>query len=219
MQPVETGSEGFINGEFVAAEALMYGAFVRRSAADKAAYANSGDGLGYLGIVRENEVENKDNPGFYDLADLLPIKMTGGAKAWLMGGQTIQTGEFLKLAAFDGVLTPEATPETRTAASVARVAGGADTGDVGSADYDQVLSADADAGQKDVTLLAANLTKLALSVGDYVIVGDDNAYEINRVASLTSTTVTMQNALVATYDIDTASATLYKLVQVKVELV
>lgn len=222
MQRVDCGDSGFKEGGFVAGGEIPYGALVARSAEGKVKATPTGDtDLGFIGVALDDEVENRDNPGFYSADTPTPLKVSGPAKFWLMGGKTVQSGDYLKMAATIGAgtepigaLGPEDTKDVKTVKTVARVIGDEETGDVGSADYDQTLESDATGGEKEIELTEAKISSMDLVVGDYVVLDDNNAGEINRVAKIDGEFVTLQNAMANSYT-TAAAATLYKLVQVK----
>jgi len=222
MQRVDCGDSGFKEGGFVAGGEIPYGALVARSAEGKVKATPTGTtDLGYIGVALDDEVENRDNPGFYSADTPVPLKVSGPAKFWLIGGKTVQSGDYLKMADTLGagtenlgVLGPETSKDVKTTKTVARVIGDETSGDVGSADYDQTLEADATAGENEVELTTAKIASMELVAGDYVILDDNSAGEINRVEKIEDATVTLQNPLKNGYT-TAAAATLYKLVQVK----
>lgn len=222
MQKVNCADDGVLEGSFISGGEVPYGALVARSAEGKVKGTPTGTtDLGYIGIALDDEVENRDNPGFYSEETPIPLKTAGTAKFWLIGGKTVQSGDFLKMAAALGastenlgVLGPEASKDTRTVKSIARVTGDETTGDMGSADYDQTLNSDTASGEKVTTLTEAKIASMELVPGDYVVIDDNNAAEINRVVSTSGDDVTLQNAMKNAYT-TAAAATMYKLVQVK----
>lgn len=218
--PINQDDGRLLNG-FVAGAPIAYGAMVERTAAGTVKGC-AGAGLDYLGVAVEREVENETNPGFYNTGDVVLIKPNGWAMCWLMGGTTSTTNAYLKLGggAYGatteavGFLIPEATPATRTVNSTGRNIGDTTTGDVGHADFDQVLVANAAVGDLTLTLDAAKMLALALIPGDYIVIDSDAAQEVNRVESVTTTTITLQNPCAAAYT-TAATGTVYKLRQVK----
>ena len=223
MMKVKQDDLKTLNG-FAAGAATAYGMLVERSAAGTVKGC-IGAGLDYLGVACDREVINEDNPGFYETYDVMEVKPNGICMCWLMGGTTSTTNAYLKLGggAYGagteavGYLIPEANPAARTVNSVARNVGDATTGDVGHADFDQVLVGNAAAGDLTLTLDAPKITALALVPGDYIVIDSDAAQEVNRVVSTTATTITLQNPCAAAYT-TAAAGTVYKLVQVKVLL-
>ena len=220
MQPVELeGSR--VNGNQVAGGNIAYGASVQYSAAGEVVATVTGaneDQLSCAGIAVDDNVENEDNKGFYEDGDLVPLVVGGPARVWLLGGQTVVFGDFLQLStslgddsANLGVFIEETTGTTRTVATRARVFGTS----AGSADYDQAITT-AESGSKTVTFGAGLVATLGVAVDDYVVIDDDDAAEINRVTAVGSTTITLQNAMTATYD---ATPICYLLKQIEVELI
>ena len=112
-----------------------------------------------------------------------------------------------------GVVIPETTPTTRTAYSVGRVL---ETDDAGDANYDQLVTSFV--GSVVTFDAAATIAYLDLVEGDYVVIDSDEAAEVNRVVDpLTSaTTITMEKDLLASH---ATNITMYKLVQIEVELI
>jgi hypothetical protein len=224
MIPVNQ-DDGYILSGYVAGAPIAYGMVVERTASG-VCKGCAGATYDTLGIACDREVENESNPGFYDTGEVVAIKPCGIGMAWIIGGDATIGGSYLKLGggAYGatteavGYLIDEATPATRTTITIARNVGDATTGEVGSTDYDQVLVANAAVGDTVHTLDAAKITALGLSVGDYIVIDSDAAQEINRVKSLTTTTITLQNACAAAYT-TAAAGTVYKLCQVKVLII
>lgn len=210
---------------FAAGGRIAYGMFVQRTAAETVKGA-AGAAYTYVGVAEDREIEGSVS-GFYSQYEAVPIIPKGKVMAWLMGGLTLTTGDFVKLGggAYGagtenvGYVIPEGTKTTKTLLTVGKVVGNSTTtGDVGSADYDQVLVSNAAAGDTVLTLDAGKMTSLALTAGDYIVIDSDAAQEVNRVQSVTSTTITLQNPCSAAYT-TAAAGTVYKLVQVEIELV
>ncbi len=217
MIPVR--QDGKTVGDFVAGARTAYGAVVVRTAAETAKGA-AGSATGILGVACDRQQPGA-TPGFYEQYDLMDIQIDGIAMFWLLGGLTIQSGNYFKVGTLGagtenlGIIIPEpSTPNVRTVASIGRVVGGATYGDVGNAGYDQVLVANAAIGDTTLTLDAGKMTALGLVAGDYIAIGDTDSAEINIVESVTSTTITVQNPLTAAFT-TAATATVYKLTQVK----
>lgn len=205
-------------GDFVAGGRTAYGTVVVRTAAETAKAA-AGSATAILGVACDRQQPGQ-TPGFYEQYELMEIQVDGIAMFWLLGGVTIQSGNYFKVATLGagtenlGLITPESTATTKTVASIGRVVGGATYGDAGNAGYDQVLTADAAISDTVLTLDAAKMTALGLSPGDYIAIGDTDSAEINIVKSVTSTAITVQNPLTAAFT-TAASATVYRLTQVK----
>ena len=217
MQPVELDGSR-VNGNQVAGGNIAYGAAVQYSAAGEVKAAVTATTLSMGGIAVDDNVENEDNKGFYEDGDLVPLVVGGPARVWLIGGEATVFADYLKLhttlgAGTEnlGVFMKEGTPKTRTAATRAKVIGTS----AGSTDYDQAITT-ATSGSKTVTFGAGLVATLGVAVDDYVLIDDDDAAEMNRVTAVGSTTITLQNAMTATYD---ATPVCYLLKQIEVELI
>ena len=215
---VKTPGSGIIKTG-VAASEIPFGAFVTRSADGTIKAQVSNKPYTYLGVAVDDQRQQMPYDGFYAAGKKVPYIATGTANVWLLGGQTINAGDFVKFPAqlgagteSLGVVIPE-TPATRTAYSVGRVL---ETYDAGDADYDQPV--DSFVGSVVTFDLAATIANLDLVEGDYVVIDSDEAAEVNRVVDpLTSdTTITMEKDLLASH---ATNITMYKLVQIEVELI
>lgn len=218
MKPVAMNATN-IAGKFAAGGQIPFGAVCERTAAGEVKATTTGTRYDYIGVAVDDNL-TKDVDGFYSDGNNVPLVTSGVCRVWMLGGVESLSGDFIIFAGALGagseqlgVCTEESTATTRTAASIGRIIGD----DVGSTDDTQVLSADAASGQKTLTLLAAAVTAIGLSVGDYIIIADSSTAEVNRVAATTSTTITLQNNTVNAYT-TAATATVYKLVQADVEL-
>jgi len=216
---VKTPGSGIIKTG-VAASEIPFGAFVTRSADGTIKAQVSNKPYTYLGVAVDDQRQQMPYDGFYAAGKKVQYIATGTANVWLLGGQTINAGDFVrfpeKLGAGTeslGVVIPEATPATRTASSVGRVL---ETYDAGDANYDQTVTSFV--GSVVTFNAAATIAKLDLVEGDYVVIASDEAAEVNRVVDpLTSdTTITMEKDLLASH---VNSITMYKLVQIEVELI
>jgi hypothetical protein len=216
---VKTPGSGIIKTG-VAASEIPFGAFVTRSADGTIKAQISGTPYNYLGVAVDDQRQQMPYDGFYAAGKKVPYIATGTANVWLLGGQTINAGDFVKFPTTLGagteslgVVIPEATPATRTASSVGRVL---ETYDAGDADYDQPVTSFA--GSVVTFNAAATIAHLDLVEGDYVVIDSDEAAEVNRVVDpLTSdTTITMEKDLLASH---AKNITMYKLVQIEVELI
>lgn len=216
---VKTPGSGIIKTG-VAASEIPFGAFVTRSADGTIKAQISGTLYNYLGVAVDDQRQQMPYDGFYAAGKKVPYIATGTANVWLLGGQTIDAGDFVRFPTTLGagteslgVVIPEATPATRTASSVGRVL---ETYDAGDADYDQPVTSFA--GSVVTFNAAATIAKLDLVEGDYVVIDSDEAAEVNRVVDpLTSAkTITMEKDLLASH---AKNITMYKLVQIEVELI
>jgi len=216
---VKTPGSGIIKTG-VAASEIPFGAFVTRSADGTIKAQVSNKPYTYLGVAVDDQRQQMPYDGFYAAGKKVPYIATGTANVWLLGGQTIDAGDFVRFPTTLGagteslgVVIPEAVPATRTASSVGRVL---ETYDAGDENYDQTVTSFI--GSVVTSDAAATIAKLDLVEGDYVVIDSDEAAEVNRVVDpLTSaTTITMEKDLLASHD---KNITMYKLVQIEVELI
>lgn len=216
---VKTPGSGIIKTG-VAASEIPFGAFVTRSADGTIKAQVSNKPYTYLGVAVDDQRQQMPYDGFYAAGKKVPYIATGTANVWLLGGDTVDAGDFVrfpeKLGAGTeslGVVSVESAATTRTASSVGRVL---ETYDAGDADYDQPVTSFA--GSVVTFNAAATIAKLDLVEGDYVVIDSDEAAEVNRVVDpLTSDrTITMEKDLLASH-VD--NITMYKLVQIEVELI
>jgi len=217
MKPVKVNAFDIRNG-FAAGARTAFGALCTRSADGIAKPIATGTTVSdYIGVAPEDMV-TKTVEGFYSQYDTLPLISAGVVHVWLLGGETIDSGNYLKapttLGAGTeplGVLVPEGTATTRTTKSLAKCVGP----DVGDADYDQTVSS---ISEKVLTIdSAAHLTALSLAKGDYVVIDSDEAAEVNRIDNPAVSTTTCSVQL----DPSASHATnikIYKLVQAEVLL-
>lgn len=209
----------------VAASEIPFGAFVTRAADGtiKATLCPGTPTYDYLGVAVNDMRQQRPYDGFYAAGKIVPYVTTGTANAWLLGGQTIDTGNFVRLqfAAAGvgagtepvGIVVPETTPTTKTLYSVGRVIDMADSGD---AAYDQTITS----YTGDTVTFASSTVKgyLDLVDGDYVVIDSDEHAEVNMVADAdySSTAVKMVKDVLAGHS---TNPTMYKLTQVEVELI
>lgn len=213
-----SGSGIMTSGIVASGQVVAYGTFVRRSADGTIYMVPTGDNIhGFLGIAND-DIIHQDYDGFYAAGKKVPIIIGGSANAWLLGGEVVYSGDYLKFPAALGagteglgVLAPETTL-TKTLDSVARYIGVNDAGD---ADYDQTIASIS--GDTVTFGLAANLADLDLSEGDLVVIDSDEAAEVNMVANpaASSTTCTMSRTPLASH---ANAIKMYKLVQINVQL-
>ena len=209
------GSRDIVTGVVASGQDVAFGAFVKRAADGYIMMTNSGSNVaGYIGVAADDAV-GKDVDGFYSAGDVVPIITSGIANAWLLGGEVVCTGNYLKFPTLGagtegvGVLAPE-TAGTKTVYSVAKYVGRNDAGD---ADYDQDVSA-----ISGKTLTCSELARLDLAEGDYVVIDSDEAAEVNMVddPAASTTTFTVAKTPLASHETDIK---VYKLVQIPVQLV
>jgi len=205
----------------VAASEIAFGAMVTRAADGTIKATVSSGTYDYLGVVVNDDRQQSPYDGFYAAGKKVPYVATGTAYAWLLGGQTIDAGNFVKIANNTiglgtenlGVLLPEATPTTKTLYSVGRVLDVADSGD---ADYVQTITS----YSEDTVTFASAAVKdyLDLVDGDYVVIDSNEHAEINMVADAdySSTACKMVKNLLAGHS---TSPKMYKLTQMEIELI
>lgn len=228
MYPVNVNPQNII-GSHAAASQIAFGAAVISAAAGTVkSTLNTVDNV--LGIAVNDEVE-KTVDGFYAQYDQIPIVTRGACRAWITsnesGKEDILAGDFLEVAILGGgaITLPigvlqqmgaesgTCTGAVRELRSMARAIDDATLFDT------EPVAADVAVGDTTVTLTAGNMTALDLSIGDYILLEDlDGQAMINKVASLTSTVVTLvipsTVVLTAAVDLDE----IHKLTQVEVEL-
>lgn len=216
---VKTPGSGIIKTG-VAASEIPFGAMVTRAADGTIKAQVSNVPYNYLGVAVDDQRQQMPYDGFYAAGKKVPYIATGTANVWLLGGQTIDAGDFVRFPTTLGagteslgIVYPENAPTTRTAYSVGRVLEMADAGD---ANYDQSVTSFV--GSVVTFDAAATIAKMDLVEGDYVVIDSNEAAEVNRVVDpLTSaTTITMEKDLLASH---ATNITMYKLVQIEVELI
>lgn len=216
---VKTPGSGIIKTG-VAASEIPFGAMVTRAADGTIKAQVSNVPYNYLGVAVDDQRQQMPYDGFYAAGKKVPYIATGTANVWLLGGQTIDAGDFVRFPTTLGagteslgIVYPENAPTTRTAYSVGRVLEMADAGD---ANYDQTITSFV--GSVVTFDAAATIAKMDLVEGDYVVIDSNEAAEVNRVVDpLTSaTTITMEKDLLASH---ATNITMYKLVQIEVELI
>lgn len=202
MKPVNVNAFDAI-GDMAAAEIIAFGAAVTRSAANTLkACRCTADAYDILGIADLASVE-KTEDGFYSQYDILPIITAGRCRVWVTANNAtaadIVAGDYLDLADLStgtnslpvGVFEESGSQAggTRALTSLARALEDVDLLDC------EPVSANVAIGDTEVTLLAADITNLALVEGDYILLNDlDGNCQINRVKSTTSTKIQLQIA-------------------------
>ena len=215
----KTPGSGIIKTGLAATE-IPFGAFVTRSADGTIKAQITNVPYNYLGVAVDDARKQVPYDGFYAAGKKVPYVVNGIVNVWLLGGQTVDAGDFVRFPTTLGlgteglgVVIPESSPTARTLYSVGRVTECADAGD---ANYAQVISSYSGAG---VTFgSAALLTDFALVEGDYVVIDSDEHAEVNRVTDPATSTVkcTMEKDLLAGHS---TNKTMYKLVPIEIELI
>jgi len=181
-----------------------------------------------LGIAENDNVE-KSEPGFYSQYDAVPIITAGRCRVWVTANHTsavtIGAGDYLEVADVGGtnalpigVLQEmggeggSGTGDTREATSIART-----LEDITLAKL-EIIGVDMAVGATTLTMDAAKMTALDLSVGDYILLEDITANcMINRVKAVTTTAITLQVASTVALDFSDNDV-VHKLAQVEVML-
>jgi hypothetical protein len=216
---VRTANSG-PNGYGIAATEIPYGAFVTRSADGTIKAQVTNVPYNYLGVAVDDARKQIPYEGFYAAGKKVPYVKTGTARGWLLGGQTIDSGDFVRFPTTLGagteplgVLFPESTAYVRTAYSVGRVV---DVADSGNTDFDQTVSS---ISNDTLTIdSSANLTLLDLDEGDFIVIDSNEAAEVNMIVdpAASSTTCTCVKTPLASH---ANSIKIYKLTQIEVELI
>lgn len=216
---VRTASSGAMKPGLVASgQYVPFGGFVARSADGTIKAQVTNVPYTYLGVAND-DVRKHEIDGFYSPGEKLSYIIGGTANVWLLGGDTVDSGDFIRFPATLGlgteslgIVASEGTATTRTAYTIGRVVNDADQGD---AAFDQPISSIS--GSTVTFGSAATLTNLDLSEGDYVIIDSDQGAEINRIIdpAASTTTCTLLRTPLATH-VD--NKTMYKLVQIEVAL-
>lgn len=217
LNSVKTGgSRDILTGVVAAGQEVAFGAFVKRAADGTIKMVPTGNDVqGFIGVAADDVVQ-REVEGFYSEGDVVPIITSGIVNAWLLGGEVVKSGGYLKFPAALGagteglgVLAPE-SDDTKTLNSVAKYVG---KNDAGNADYDQSVS-----GIVGKVLTCSGLSSLKLEKGDFVVIDSDEAAEVNVVdnPAVTSTSFSVVKTPLATH---ATNIKVYKLVQIPVQLV
>jgi hypothetical protein len=178
----------------------------------------------YLGVAVDDKRKQIPYDGFYAAGKKVPYVADGVATVLLMGGLTVNSGDYVKnLTGYGagtetlGVVMGESAA-TRTLYSIGRVI---DANDVGNAAYDQpVYESAAGAISGDIVTFGVAATKalLELKNGDVVVIDSDTYAEVNVVknADYSSTAVQMVKNPLPHH---ATSIMMYKLLPIQVELI
>ena len=215
-------------GSMAAASTIAFGAAVAYKAAGTIqATIDTAVSDNLLGIADDDKVE-KSEPGFYSAYDAVPLITAGRCRVWVtpnnVSAEDIIAGDYLEIADLGGTnalpvgvfqemgAEGSATGTVREALSNARA-----LQDVGLTNIEPVGSAVV-VGDTTITMDAAKMTALDLAAGDYVLLEDhDGNCMINRVASVTATTFTVQIASTVAMN-STTNDDVHKLAQCEVML-
>ena len=227
MKPVNVNAFDII-GDMAAASKIAFGAAVAYAAAKTVkATIDIAVSQNLIGIA-DWDLVKKTEDGFYSQYDLVPIITAGRCRAWVTPTHTtaenILAGAYLEIADIGGtngqplgVLQQmgaedgSATPTVREAETIARA-----LEDVTMTDP-KVVATGCAIGGTSVVLSEADITALALAVGDYILLENlDGDAMINRVKAITATTITLQIA--STVLIEDATDYVHKLMQCEVML-
>lgn len=184
-----------------AAGRIAFGAAIINNGTDQAVYASAADTdeiLGFAVQPANNVVLRSD--GFYQQYDDVPYANSGEINALViaLGATNIIKGDFLEVAALGGAggsgawgVLAEAgnqAGDTKTITSVAQAAES-----VTLAASMATPAAGVAIGDAQITMAAGAIATMGLVEGDYVMLRDaDGDTQLNRVKSLTSTVITLQ---------------------------
>jgi len=138
--------------------------------------------------------------GFFEQYEQVPIVDGVGYALAMPNGSDVNVdiGDFLEVAVLgDGTpgnhgLLEEAGSTTGTTFTVATVAKALQSVTMGSKSY-KIPASDVAVGDTTVTMAAGEIATMGIAVGDYICLEDLNgACQTNRVASLTSTVITLE---------------------------
>jgi len=218
---IRTSRSGAMTTGIVAAgEYIAFGAMVSRNADGyvQATPTASSTVYDYLGLACD-DVRKHLVDGFYGPGGEVPILVNGAGMGWLLGGQTIDTGNFVKNAGAIGagteglgVLIPESTPKTRSLLTVGKYIGQADMGDGAYAAACTTYSG-------TTITFGSNAIKEAIlfQSGDYIAIAQSGTIsEVNRVvdAELGSTTMSVVKTATGAF----TTPTIYRLQPMEVLL-
>jgi len=182
-----------------------------------------------IGIADDDAVE-KTEPGFYSQYDAVPLITQGRCRVWVTANHTsavtIGAGDYLEVADIGGtnalpigVLQEmggeggSGTGAVREAESIARTLEDITLKKL------EIIGADMAVGATTLTMDATKMTALDLSAGDYILLEDITANcMMNRVASVTSTVITLQMASTVALDFSDNDV-VHKLEQVQAVLI
>ncbi len=220
---VLTAGHGIIRTGIAATE-IPFGALVHRAADGTiaATVQNSTPTYDYLGVAVNDGRQQTPYDGFYAAGKIVPYVATGTANMWMLGGQTIDAGDFVRIQVSGsglglgteglGVVCPETTGTTKTLYTIGKVL---DMADSGSANYKQAFTA---ITNDTVTFGSAAIKDyLALNDGDYIIFDSDEHAEVNMVADADYSSTKIQ--LVKTPLAHSTNLYAYRLTQIEVSLI
>ncbi len=228
MKPVNVNAHNILGG-MNAYSQIAFGAVVMRYADGTVKSTRDLTDANIIGIADDDMVE-KTVDGFYSAYDPVPIITDGPARAWITPNHTtaedVVAGDYLEIADIGGTNilpvgvfqtmdaeTGTKTADVRQAETLARALEDVDLIDI------EPVASDVAVGATEVTMSSANMTNLGLAKGDYILLEDISGQcMINRVASTTSTVITLQLAstvALASGDSDPV----HKLAQVEVVLI
>ena len=228
MKPVNVNAQDSLGG-MAAYSQIAFGAAVMRYAAGTVKSTRDLTNANILGIADWDMVE-KTVDGFYSKYDPVPIIPAGRTRMWITPNHTtaedIVAGDYMEIADVGGTnLLPVGALQAMDAETGTKTADVRQTETLARALEDVTLldiepvAGDLAVGGTEVTLSSANMTNLDLADGDYILLEDiTDQCMINRVASTTSTVITLQIAstvALATGDNDTV----HKLAQVEAILI
>lgn len=224
MKPVSINPQDIL-GDMAAYSQIAFGAAVMRYAAGTVKSTRDLTDANILGIAADDMVE-KTVDGFYSAYDPVPIITAGRARIWITPNHStaedVVAGDYLEIADIGGTnILPvgafqamgaedgSKTADVREVETLARALEDVDLIDI------EPVASDVAVGDTTVTLSSANMTNLDLDDGDYILLEDISGQcMINRVASVTSTVITLQIASTVAM-VATDSDPVHKLAQVE----
>lgn len=204
MKPVNINAQDIIGG-MAAHSQVAFGAAVMRYSEKTVKSTRDLTDANILGIAAEDLVE-KAIDGFYSKHDAVPIITGGRMRVWVTPNhatsENVVAGDYLEITDIGGTNTTPVgafqamdaetgtkTADVRQTETLARAIEDVDLIDI------EPVASDVAVGETEVTLSSANMTNLDLADGDYILLEDISGQcMINRVASTTSTVITLQVA-------------------------
>lgn len=182
-----------------------------------------------IGVADDDDVE-KTEPGFYSQYDAVPLITQGRCRLWITANHTsaveLLAGDYMEIADVGGTNAlpvgvfqemdgdgGSGTGAVRQATSVARVLEDETLTKL------EIIGADMAVGATTLTMDAAKMTALDLAAGDYILLEDVTGNcMMNRVASVTTTAITLQVASTVALDFSDNDV-VHKLHQVQAVLI
>ena len=225
-----SGSGVMVTGIPASGQRVAFGTFVTESGTDgyiKMLPSTATIAGGYIGVAADNVQKMKGHyDGFYEYGDKVPIITNGTANCWLLGGQTVVPGQYLKAGAAlgsssgadqgIGILVPESSG-TRTAISCAKYVGTAAAGlsaEGTVTDYSQAVTVSGNTVTMNAVgeSAAINLSEMDLKEGDFIVLASSEFAEVNMVLNPEVTTSTFTTTITPLVHVTTPFV--YKLIPI-----